>query len=362
MLTSFEVEGFRNFSRKNTINLSDVRDYRFNTEAVKSGAVSCGIIYGKNAIGKTNFSNALLDISSNVGKKVFYANQANYLSAVDGVDSARFSYRFRFDEDEVEYRYEKTGVTDYLRETVAINSKVAFDYDHVGGKLIDGDLALIGAESLNWEFKTPGISVLSYVCNSTPLDLSAPLFKLYMFARSMDSIGDTRMNDRDFVSMIADNIIKSGLVKELQAFLNDFGIPETLSARETPSGEKALYFKKSRLVPFAENCSSGTVALLRLFNYFHVSRAPSLLFIDEFDAFYHHDLAEKVVGYFKEQEDRQVLCASHNTDLFSNKVLRPDCLFIMSDHGIVSAANATKRELREGHNLEKLYKAGEFDV
>lgn len=56
-----------------------------------------------------------------------------------------------------------------------------------------------------------------------------------------------------------------------------------------------------------------------------------------------------------------MLCASHNTDLFSNKILRPDCLFILSSSGIVSAADATERELREGNNLEKLYKAGEFD-
>ena len=113
---------------------------------------------------------------------------------------------------------------------------------------------------------------------------------------------------------------------------------------------------------FTENCSSGTIALLRLFNYAMTIHDSSLLFIDEFDAFYHHDLSERVIEYLKELPGRQVICASHNTDLFSNKIMRPDCLFILSRSGITSAANATRRELREGHNLEKLYKAGEFDV
>lgn len=362
MLTRFEVEGFRNFSYRCVLDLADVRDYRFNVSAVADGVVSCGIIYGKNAIGKTNFSNALLDISANVGRRVFYSNQTNYLSAADGVDTAHFVYVFRFGKDEVEYRYEKTGISDYVRESVVVNGTLALDYDHVAAKVLDGDLTSIGADRLNWEFKSPGISVLSYVCNNTPFDGSLPLFKLYTFARSIDSIGDVRMNDRAFVSVIAESVIENGLVDELQAFLSEFGIEERLVARETPSGDIALYFEKSRLIPFAENCSSGTVALLRLFNYFHITQAPSLLFVDEFDVFYHHDLAERVVNYFKCQTGRQVICASHNTDLFSNKVLRPDCLYILSDHGITSAANATNRELREGHNLEKLYKAGEFDV
>lgn len=34
MLTRFEVEGFRNFSHRFTFNLTDVRDYRFNTSAI----------------------------------------------------------------------------------------------------------------------------------------------------------------------------------------------------------------------------------------------------------------------------------------------------------------------------------------
>ena len=41
--------------------------------------------------------------------------------------------------------------------------------------------------------------------------------------------------------------------------------------------------------------------------------------------------------------------------------MRPDCYFILSDNKLTSFADATNRELREGHNLEKLYMSGEFD-
>ena len=53
---------------------------------------------------------------------------------------------------------------------------------------------------------------------------------------------------------------------------------------------------------------------------------------------------------------------SHNTNLMTNRLMRPDCLFILSRSGsLTSLCNATPRELREGHNLEKMYISGEFE-
>jgi AAA15 family ATPase/GTPase len=84
------------------------------------------------------------------------------------------------------------------------------------------------------------------------------------------------------------------------------------------------------------------------------------LFIDEFDSYYHFELAENIVTLL-EQKSAQVIITSHNTKLLSNRIMRPDCYFILTKEKLVSFANATDRELREGHNLEKLYMNGEFD-
>ncbi len=46
----------------------------------------------------------------------------------------------------------------------------------------------------------------------------------------------------------------------------------------------------------------------------------------------------------------------------SNDLLRPDCYFSMNKERVVSFANLTTKELRLAHNIEKMYKAGKFDV
>ena len=57
----------------------------------------------------------------------------------------------------------------------------------------------------------------------------------------------------------------------------------------------------------------------------------------------------------------QIFTSTHNTDLISNDLLRPDCYFIMGNNKIWSIANSTEKELRKAHNLQKMYKAGAFD-
>lgn len=364
MLTYFSVEGYRNFATKLEWDLADTKDYRFNTDALirngSSSCVKCALLYGKNAVGKSNFGNALFDIQSTFGLLSVVRDKGNYLNADVGNDEARFEYHFDFSGNTVVYEYSKQSYDSMRRERLIVNDATIFDYNHQSHRMLENRLDLIGAETLNWEFLNEGMSVASYICNNTPFERLGSVGSFYMFVRGMGLISDSYLSNRAFVANIVDLILKSGLIEELEAFLRYFGIEESLRVHQSASGDQVLYFEHSRPIAFAENCSSGTVALLRLFNYFNRIKHPSLLFIDEFDAFYHYDLSEKVVSYIKERAACQVVCASHNTDLFSNKVMRPDCLFILSKRDITSAANATKRELREGHNLEKLYKAGEF--
>lgn len=53
------------------------------------------------------------------------------------------------------------------------------------------------------------------------------------------------------------------------------------------------------------------------------------LFMDEFDAFYHYGLAEKVLSLMAEETDIQMILTSKNTSLLRNRLIRPDCCLRM---------------------------------
>ena len=54
----------------------------------------------------------------------------------------------------------------------------------------------------------------------------------------------------------------------------------------------------------------------------------------------------------------QIFTTTHNTDLMSND-LRPDSYFLLANNSMIS--QLTEKELRQAHNLQKMYKAGAFN-
>ena len=203
------------------------------------------------------------------------------------------------------------------------------------------------------------------MANNLPFDGKNPVKEVMKFVSGMlwfRSLG----NNNEFVGFstvtesMADYIIKNGFVHEFEEFLNTYGVHEQICAAAQADGKKSLFFKHTRLVPFFE-ASNGTCALLTFFYWYKQAEHISFLFIDEFDAFYHYELAEKIVKLLEEKFPIQTILTSHNTGLLSNRIMRPDCYFLLLPDKIISLANAMDRELREGYNLENLMKHGEFD-
>lgn len=364
MLREFSVTGFKNFKNKFSINFADVRDYKFHPECITDNLLNTAIIYGKNAVGKTNFGLALFDIVSHITmNNVTPGLYDYYLNSNNKKGYATFEYIFQFDEDEIIYGYDKTEKNVLSSEFLMMNGTVMF---HNSGSNIAENNGLIDlAPNLNWEHAVE-ISTLKYFLYNSSLDSSHPLSKMMKFIDNMlwfRSLEENRYigykeKSGDYFTFILEN---KKYQDEFNALLNQSGIDISVAAKKDIDGEKRLYFDTKPPMPFFKVASNGTKALYNFFYWYKTAPNVSFMYIDEFDAFYHYELSETIVTMLEKMGGFQKILTSHNTNLLSNRIMRPDCYFILTQDKLTSLANATERELREGHNLEKLYMSGEFN-
>ena len=233
MIKYFEVEGYKNFKNIVSLDFSDVRDYKFNSNCVKDKKLNNIIIYGKNAVGKTNLGTALMDIKDNfVRIPNFLILDQNYINADSNKKEARFKYIFEIDNNEIVYEYKKGEDARLILETLEINQNHIFTYNHISKKKNLGNIELINASTLNWETLENNVSILNYIVNNIPLDESNILKKLYEFISGMSFIsGNNLLENKN--NIYIEDIIEKNQVKELEKFLNKFDINEKLELKTT---------------------------------------------------------------------------------------------------------------------------------
>lgn len=380
MLKKFQVSNFRNFKDTITIDFGKTGGYHFNQDCVHNQLISKMVIYGRNATGKTNLGEALFDINKNLGFFMIRSSERGvYLNADSDKPYAQFVYLFQFGRWEVTYRYRRSDEYSLIDEEFLLNDSRCFYCNYLTEEFsfpnlhsLDAETAVVERflQSLNASDEESSVmsrtpAFLRWLINNTALKSDALLLQLSDYVNSMSSmsanssmIWSSRMMQR-FIDMFEDP-------EELRAFenfLNGMGIEGKLVCEKTPDGRSMLYFKHEKLIPFFETASSGTMSAFNFYRRLKMNKNPSLLYLDEFDAFYHYEMSESVVRFIKRTFPQcQVIFTSHNTNLLTNRLWRPDCLFILSRAGQLTAlCDATPRELREGHNLEKMYISGEFD-
>lgn len=368
MLSRFYVKNFKQFNEL-SIDFKDVREYGFSADCLtKKGALlKTLLIYGPNASGKSNLGFAIFDIVQHLVDRVTLpAAYAYYLNADHPDTPAEFTYEFTFQKKKIVYRYAKTEARKLVAESLYSNDSLVFSWDQRTGKSDFSKLKRFGFSTLNTSYEFRSISFLRYLANNSILG------KTNFVRQLMDFVGAMLWFRRadsgnDFIGLLSTPedislyFINNGLVEKFEQFLNEHGVHESLAAVTNPDGRKALYFKHKTLIPLFPTGSSGTIALAVYFYWTHFFDKASFIFIDEFDAFYHCAVAEKIFSNAKTLK-KQCILTTHNTNLLDNKMTRPDCCFQIIDGTLCSLANRTEREIRLGNNLEKLYLAGEFDA
>lgn len=373
MLRKFSVENYKGFKNKITLDLTSVRDYEFNTECIKNGLLNKTLLMGHNGSGKTNLGYALFDIVYTLTDNTFDVMQKDVQSFINGdgnKDYATFSYEFQQNNNIITYEYRKKAPDYVSYEKLVSNSIVIFERKNASGEVFirDDELNQIKSRVPSGLVKDGSLSVLRYLANNTLQEKDSPISfvmdfvsRMLYFRSTQDGntfIGFTRSGEK-----LDQYIINNGLIGDFERFLKEnANLNLKLDSLKIP-GMPDIFVQKSKNknIEFSRIASSGTRAL-ELFYYWskHFEKV-SLLFIDEFDAYYHFELSQKVLEQLKKYSNIQVILTSHNTALVSNDLMRPDCYLYINEGKITSFSESTNREIRAGHNLEKMLRNGEFE-
>jgi AAA15 family ATPase/GTPase len=360
MLKTFKVNNFKNFKKEIILDLTS-SNYEFNSDAIHNKVIKNSIIYGYNASGKSNIVNAIMDITVhltdyNVNKDAYEL----YLSLDSKIDHASFYYEFSFGKDILIYTYKKKNLNEIFDEKIVINNNLIIDGEN---KRID----LSGTENLNLNYDSQ-ISFVKYILRNTVLseeDLNVKILKKFeKFINGMLSFNN--LHSPTYQGLVSgserlqDIILREGSLCDFESFLREAGLPYTLKVRKINDNDTiVVVFETGKEVEFFNVASKGTSALTLFYTWLLRFDKVSLVLMDEFDSYYHNDLSKFVLKKVKKMKVQSIF-SSHNTSAMSNDILRPDCYFLLEDNVISSLGDRSSKELRQAHNLEKMYRAGAF--
>lgn len=366
MLTKFAVKNYRGFSERIEWDLSHPNGYSFNAYAIKDGIVKNGIIYGPNGSGKTNLGLAIFDIVNHLTqkfKKTGYYDNFVYAGTPSAL--VDFEYTFCFDGLIVQYDYSKAVTGNLINERMLVEGNEIFSRRgkdlHIDKTVFPMDAAFID----NLKHNANNVSIVNVLLLSFPLDKSSFLLKLRDFVNGM--LWFRNLDIREFIGLetgvylLDEFIIKKDLVNDFASFLKSVSGQEFTFAKHNKNDKNLMCEYNGKRIGFDVIASTGTHALMLLYFWLQKMKDATFVFIDEFDVFYHYELSLEVCRRLF-LLDCQVFTSTHNTFLMTNELLRPDCYFILDKNTIRSLHSSTGKELRIGHNLEKMYRANAFSA
>lgn len=370
MLKKFTVTNFKNFKDTTSFDLSNPANYEFNHEIIKNGIITKGIVYGINGSGKSNLVLALFDIVLHLtDKERLLDKYVLYLNLDSDKPTADFEYVFDFNGIEVIYKYGKRDSLSLTYESLFINGREVLNYDFA---LRKGYTSLKGAETLQLSStlitESDKLSRVKYIRNNAILQDNNDNRAFIAFTSFVDnmlmfySLDEKRYQGLCVgIDSFTQGIIRENKVKEFEGFLKKQGINYNLVVGEI-NGQPDLFCKfGNNIVQFVMIASTGTKSLALFYYWFLKMSKASFIFIDEYDAFYHFELSQNLVELLKTTLGTQIFLSTHNTDLLSNELLRPDAYFLIQDNMICSFDRLSPKELRRAHNIQKMYKAGSFN-
>ena len=365
MLRKFAVSNFRGFENRIELVLDSPSNFEYNGFAVHEGILKDVMIYGPNGSGKSNIGFALFDIVNHLTQKNKIPDYySNYTFGRNGLPVS-FEYVFQLSGKTLEYDYSKAADGSLISEKLVVSGITYFDRGVHSVYFNPDFFSVLPSLSDDILRSANSVSLISYLMSSYPLSEGSPLILLNEFVNGM--LWFRCLEERRYIGFengttyLEEYIISTGKVDDFKEFIRKVSGQDFLFKTPRP-GDKFLYcVVNGKELLFNEISSTGTHSLTLLYYWLSKMSTASLVFIDEFDAFYHYELSYEVCKRLFSL-NAQVVLTTHNTSLMTNDLLRPDCYFLINGKEVKPLTKCTDKELRVGHNLEKLYRGNGFHI
>lgn len=365
MLKEFRVKNFKNFKDEIVLDFTKNREYGFNNHLIKNGLINKLLIYGKNSSGKTNLGLAIMDIVLHLSNNSINNMLYTYVINGDAIEeNVEFYYNFLFNDKDVIYKYSKDQNGNLMQESLYENTKLLFEYNYKNNKFTNN---ITEAKDFNLGLRNKNISVLKAIYTNTLFwDDHSTINQLMTFVDGMllfrSVEGNQFIGGMSNSEDLNDFIINNKKIKDFESFLSEAGQEYKLCEMTGGFGKQVVGVQyKNNCAQFELVASSGAKALWLFYYWMNRLDDVSFVYLDEFDAFYHYELSRYILNYINSKTNFQSILTTHNTNLASNRTMRPDCFAIIKDNKITSFADSTSKIIREAHNIEKMYLGGEFE-
>ena len=368
MLIKLTLNNFLSFSNKTEFDFTATKYSILSESNVCKSVLKGAMFIGPNASGKTNALKAiglLIRLMKDRGENI-----KNYHCNFAKTRVTTIEYTFLINDKIVEYKIDYRFAGNSLTENLLIDGENVLN--RVGSH---GTLNVNGYNVEEDDLDNETLFLRTASFNTGRFPQEPTLRKLVDYL--LNSYYIDGYNRQAALGRTVSKFAEENGVDKLNKYLNDFNFGFSVEYGNQAEGEnykivmgsdqKGIFFKRNSFpVPsiFYSESQGNQVFADMLPLLINTIEKPGMLIIDEFGNSFHNKLSEKIINYFMNNSFKsQFFITSHDTNLISNSVFRPDQINLITFED--SSGSRVKRvstfKPREAQNLEKMYLGGMFE-
>ena len=372
MLTKMYLTNFLSFSQKTEFDfIASKSSILSNTNTFENNLLKGALFIGANASGKSNALKGIgLLINLINGLNLKGISLGNYRCFFAKSPITKMEYEFIIEGKKINYEISFDVQKKEMQESLLLENESILFRSGSHGELHIGDSSI---EENDLDANTLFLRTASFNTGRFPQEpILRSLMNYLLNSKYIDGY-----NQSAILGMAISKYAEENGVEKINSYLSEFNYGFSIEYGEESQGEglhilvgsnnKSIFFKRNSYpIPniFIYESQGNQVFADLLPQLIGTIEQPGMLVIDEFGNSFHNRLAEKIIRFFMEKaQNSQLFITSHDTNLISNSVFRPDQINVITFEGKNGSKvkRVSQYKPREAQNLEKMYLGGMFE-